>query len=129
MESLKLVKLSSRAFQVSWSSPFDGNSPIKRYLLQYKTSQGKLAKGDRSIDRNLIIFNLKHTDNWQSAKEVNLEASRTEAFVRNLSPMTDYELRMSVINDIGQSKWSGILTIATEEEGKLSDIKLMTSIR
>ena len=41
VESLKLVKLSSKAFQVSWSSPFDGNSPIKRYLLQYKTSQGK----------------------------------------------------------------------------------------
>ena len=40
VESLKLIKLSSRAFQVSWSSPFDGNSPIKRYLLQYKTSLG-----------------------------------------------------------------------------------------
>lgn len=42
IESIKLVKLSSRAFQVGWIQPFDGNSPIKRYLLQYKTSQGKI---------------------------------------------------------------------------------------
>ena len=32
--------------------------------------------------------------------------------------MTDYELRMAAVNDIGQSKWSNLLTITTEEEGK-----------
>ena len=66
------------------------------------------------------LFASFKTDNWQSAKELSLEASRTEAFVRNLTPVTDYELRMATVNDIGQSRWSNLLTITTEEEGNQS---------
>lgn len=117
VESLKLVKLSSRAFQISFSSPFDGNSPIKRYVIQYKTSQGILIFFFKSNSKSNNSYHLKKKENWQSAKEISLESTRNEAFVRNLAPMTDYELRMAAVNDIGQSKWSDLLSITTEEEG------------
>lgn len=45
--------------------------------------------------------------------------------MRNLIPMTDYELRMAAVNDIGQSKWSNLLTITTEEEGKFFFISVI----
>ena len=38
---LKVLDKSGRTVQLSWSAPYDGNSPVKRYLIEYKVSKGK----------------------------------------------------------------------------------------
>lgn len=37
---LKVLDKSGRSVQLSWNAPYDGNSPIKRYLIEYKISKG-----------------------------------------------------------------------------------------
>lgn len=41
---LKVLDKSGRTVQLSWSAPYNGNSPIKRYLIEYKVSKGKFFK-------------------------------------------------------------------------------------
>ena len=33
---VKVLDKSGRSVQLSWSAPYDGNSPITRYLIEYK---------------------------------------------------------------------------------------------
>ena len=40
-ENLTLVKKTSRTIKVKWSSPYDGNSPILFYSVQYKVQKGQ----------------------------------------------------------------------------------------
>ena len=42
VNSLRLLKIASRGAQITWKPPFDGNSQIKRFIVQYKEAQGKL---------------------------------------------------------------------------------------
>lgn len=39
--ALKVLDKSGRLVQLSWSAPYDGNSPIIRYLIEYKVAKGK----------------------------------------------------------------------------------------
>ncbi|KAG8223601.1 hypothetical protein J437_LFUL004125, partial [Ladona fulva] len=36
---LKVLDKSGRSVQLSWAAPYDGNSPIRRYLIEYKISK------------------------------------------------------------------------------------------
>ena len=69
-------------------------------------------------------FLLKHKTHrfsieiWDQAKELSVDDSRGEAFVRNLQPLTSYEIRICSFNVLGQSDWSSVLLVTTEEEGK-----------
>jgi len=38
---LRVLDKSGRSVQLSWAAPYDGNSPIKRYLIEYKISRGE----------------------------------------------------------------------------------------
>lgn len=38
---LKVLDKSGRTVQLSWLAPYDGNSPITRYIVQYKLLKGK----------------------------------------------------------------------------------------
>jgi len=40
---LRVLDKSGRSVQLSWAAPYDGNSPIKRYLIEYKISRGELS--------------------------------------------------------------------------------------
>lgn len=37
---LKVLDKSGRTVQLSWLAPYDGNSPITRYIVQYKMLKG-----------------------------------------------------------------------------------------
>lgn len=37
---LKVLDKSGRTVQLSWLAPYDGNSPIIRYIVQYKMLKG-----------------------------------------------------------------------------------------
>lgn len=48
---LKVLDKSGRTVQLSWAAPYDGNSPIKKFLIEYKRAKGNWEK---DIDRYLL---------------------------------------------------------------------------
>ncbi|XP_021929576.1 Down syndrome cell adhesion molecule-like protein Dscam2 isoform X2 [Zootermopsis nevadensis] len=92
---LRVLDKSGRSVQLSWAAPYDGNSPIKRYLIEYKISRGTW---EADIDRVLV------------------PGQQTVAGVFNLRPATTYHLRIVAENEIGTSEPSDTVPIITAEE-------------
>ncbi|XP_070160074.1 Down syndrome cell adhesion molecule 1 isoform X4 [Polyergus mexicanus] len=93
---LKVLDKSGRSVQLSWAAPYDGNSPIKRYVIEYKISKGSW---ETDIDRVLVPGSQQNV-----------------AGVYNLRPATTYHLRIVAENEIGTSDPSDMVTIITAEE-------------
>ncbi|XP_039309782.1 Down syndrome cell adhesion molecule-like protein Dscam2 isoform X9 [Solenopsis invicta] len=93
---LKVLDKSGRSVQLSWAAPYDGNSPIKRYVIEYKISKGSW---ETDIDRVLVPGSQQNV-----------------AGVFNLRPATTYHLRIVAENEIGISDPSDTVTIITAEE-------------
>ncbi|XP_057660492.1 cell adhesion molecule Dscam2 isoform X13 [Diorhabda carinulata] len=92
---LKVLDKSGKTVQLSWVSPYDGNSPIKKFLIEYKPSKG-------SWDKN--------------SEKVLIPGDQTEAGIFTLRPATTYHIRIVAENDIGSSDPSDTVTIITAEE-------------
>uniref|UniRef100_A0A336KVV5 CSON014681 protein n=1 Tax=Culicoides sonorensis TaxID=179676 RepID=A0A336KVV5_CULSO len=104
--ALKVLDKSGRTISLSWAKPYDGNSPIKRYLIEFKRMRGSW---ETDIDRVIVPG---HTN---------------EAQVQKLSPATTYNIRIVAENEIGVSDSSEVVTIITAEEaptGKPQNIKI-----
>ncbi|XP_044018803.1 Down syndrome cell adhesion molecule-like protein Dscam2 isoform X8 [Aphidius gifuensis] len=93
---LKVLDKSGRSVQLSWAAPYDGNTPIKRYIIEYKISKGSW---ETDIDRVLVP-----------------SSQQNIAGVFNLRPATTYHLRIVAENEIGTSDPSDTVTIITAEE-------------
>ncbi|XP_023247278.1 Down syndrome cell adhesion molecule-like protein Dscam2 [Copidosoma floridanum] len=93
---LKVLDKSGRSVQLSWAAPYDGNSPIKRYMIEYKISKGSW---ETDIDRVVVPGSQQNV-----------------AGVFNLKPATTYHLRIVAENEIGTSEPSDTVTIITAEE-------------
>lgn len=113
--ALKVLDKSGRTVQLSWAKPYDGNSPLKRYIIEFKTSRGSW---EHDVDRVIVPG---HTN---------------EAQVQQLSPATTYNFRIVAENEIGVSDSSEVVPIITAEEapsGKPTNIKVeptsQTSLR
>lgn len=112
---IKVLDKSGRTIQLSWSKPYDGNSPLKRYIIEFKRSRGTW---EADIDRVMV------------------PGDTNEAQVQKLAPATTYNIRIVAENDIGVSHESEIVTIITAEEsptGKPQDLVIdpfsQTSLR
>ncbi|XP_055624206.1 cell adhesion molecule Dscam2 isoform X48 [Toxorhynchites rutilus septentrionalis] len=104
--ALKVLDKSGRTVQLSWAKPYDGLSPLKRYIIEFKRSRGTW---DNDVDRVIVPG---HTN---------------EAQVQKLSPATTYNIRIVAENEIGVSDSSEVVTIITAEEapsGKTQAIKV-----
>lgn len=113
--ALKVLDKSGRNVQLSWAQPYDGNSGLKRYIIEFKTSR---SQWEQDVDRVIVPG---HTN---------------EAQVQKLSPATTYNIRIVAENEIGVSDYSDVVTIITAEEipsGKPQNIKVepinQTSLR
>ncbi|XP_044755484.1 Down syndrome cell adhesion molecule-like protein Dscam2 isoform X16 [Coccinella septempunctata] len=107
--ALKVLDKSGRSVQLSWVAPYDGNSPINRYIIEYKPSK---LPWDSNTERVLI------------------PGHQTEAGVFTLKPATTYHIRILAENDIGSSEPSDVVTIITAEEvpsGPPTNIKIDSS--
>uniref|UniRef100_A0AAR5PMC5 Down syndrome cell adhesion molecule-like protein Dscam2 n=1 Tax=Dendroctonus ponderosae TaxID=77166 RepID=A0AAR5PMC5_DENPD len=103
---LKVLDKSGKTVQLSWVSPYDGNSPIKKYIIEYKPSKS----------------------NWEKSSErVLIPGDQTEAGIFTLRPATTYHIRIVAENEIGSSDPSDTVTIITAEEvpgGPPTDIRV-----
>ncbi|XP_052841673.1 cell adhesion molecule Dscam2 isoform X4 [Drosophila gunungcola] len=103
--ALKVLDKSGRSVQLSWAQPYDGNSPLDRYIIEFKRSRASWTEIDRVI----------------------VPGHTTEAQVQKLSPATTYNIRIVAENAIGTSQSSEAVTIITAEEapsGKPQNIKV-----
>ncbi|CAH0555680.1 unnamed protein product [Brassicogethes aeneus] len=106
---LKVLDKSGKTVQLSWVSPYDGNSPIKIFNIEYKQSK---ASWDSNTDSVLVPGDL------------------TEAGINTLRPATTYHIRIVAENEIGKSDPSDTVTIITAEEspsGAPTKIRVETS--
>uniref|UniRef100_T1IT85 Down syndrome cell adhesion molecule-like protein Dscam2 n=1 Tax=Strigamia maritima TaxID=126957 RepID=T1IT85_STRMM len=83
----------NRLVLLTWKKPFDGNSQILHYLVQYK----------------------RQVDNWQLKKfNETVDGSKTATNIINLQPATSYSFRIAAVNAIGVSKFSNEITQTTD---------------
>ena len=93
--ALKVLDKTGRTIQITWAVPYDGNSPMTRYVIEYKPVR----------------------DMWETSIErVLVPGNQNEAGVYNLKPATTYHLRIVAENEIGGSEPSDTVTILTSEE-------------
>ncbi|GFX61415.1 down syndrome cell adhesion molecule-like protein 1 homolog [Trichonephila clavipes] len=93
--SVKVGEVWSRAATVSWSAPFDGNSPITQYVVHYwKDIEGASHR----------------------LQERSVPATQTSVLLGDLQPGTTYLLRVVAENDVGRGESSEPFKLRTEEE-------------
>ncbi|CAL4149051.1 unnamed protein product, partial [Meganyctiphanes norvegica] len=104
---LKILDKSSRSVDLSWTPPYDGNSPITRYIIEYK------------------ISNL----NWyQDGERIIVDGNQNIASILDLRPATIYHLRIVARNEIGESDPSVTVTVITSKEGATDYMNFTTAI-
>jgi len=87
---------------VYWSEPFDGNTPITHYIIQYK---------------------LTNAESWIQINSTNLSL-----IVRNLSPNENYSFKIETINKKGTSGYSNIYDLKTKFETVTSSLPMKSDI-
>jgi hypothetical protein len=92
---LKVLSKSGRKVKLSWQAPYNGNSNLTRYVIEFKTTKGSWRK---DIDHVLV------------------PGDQTMAGVFSLRPATSYHFRIVGQNSIGVSEPSDTITIETAEE-------------
>ncbi|KAH8340543.1 hypothetical protein KR059_000756, partial [Drosophila kikkawai] len=116
--NLEVFEVGSRTVKLSWRRPFDGNSPVLSYLVQYQAlkylqSHGALgAAGGDWNGQNVINVSLPSTSISRSY-DTDL---RESAIVAGLTPATTFLIRMQAINEIERSAYTEAIVLKTQEE-------------
>ncbi|PWA21587.1 hypothetical protein CCH79_00003262, partial [Gambusia affinis] len=81
--SAVLSKSEKRAIDLAWAKPFDGNSPLIRYILEVSENNAPWA----------ILL-------------ANIEPESTAVTVNGLIPARSYQFRLCAVNDVGKGQFS-----------------------
>ncbi|GFY73864.1 down syndrome cell adhesion molecule-like protein Dscam2 [Trichonephila inaurata madagascariensis] len=106
---LEVIHISSRSVHIRWAMPFNGNSPILRFLVVTENPK----------DRKLLVPNItdglfKNSDS--NIVTTDISGSQTDTTLRGLKPRTLYNIHVLAENAIGRSTRSKILTVTTDDE-------------
>ncbi|XP_016950327.1 cell adhesion molecule Dscam2 isoform X1 [Drosophila biarmipes] len=116
--NLQIFEVGSRTVKLSWRRPFDGNSPVLSYLVQYQAlkylqSHASLgAPGGDWNGQNVINVSLPSTSISRSYDS----DLRESAIVAGLTPATTFLIRMQAINEIERSAYTEAIVLKTQEE-------------
>ncbi|XP_015784401.1 Down syndrome cell adhesion molecule [Tetranychus urticae] len=88
----------SKSISLRYSLPYSGNSPVTKYIIQWKKDGGT----------------------WSKASTTEIDGTATQVFINDLKPLTNYDIRMFAVNNIGKSEPSKVITITTDEEAPLT---------
>ncbi|CAN7938995.1 unnamed protein product, partial [Ixodes hexagonus] len=103
---LETTSTTSRAATLVWAPPYSGNSPVLKYLLEYKSEPGSW-----DTDKHLVA----------------VDSTDLSHVVNALKPKSTYEFRLRAENALGISDYSDSLVLTTDEEapsGAPRDIKV-----
>ncbi|KAK3107290.1 hypothetical protein FSP39_011199 [Pinctada imbricata] len=93
--NITLLHSSSRTVSVQWQHPYDGNSPILYYIVEYKVV----------------------TDVWQGVlSNVSVRGNNTNATLTNLHPAYSYNIRVRANNSIGLGSPGEQISVRMSEE-------------
>ncbi|KAK2494395.1 hypothetical protein MC885_015796 [Smutsia gigantea] len=90
-----------RAINLTWAKPFDGNSPLIRYILQIR---GWETRSHPLQDAHLC-FHL-HTDAPWTVLLASVDPEATSVVVKGLVPARSYQFRLCAVNDVGKGQFS-----------------------
>ncbi|XP_053284748.1 cell adhesion molecule DSCAM isoform X1 [Pleuronectes platessa] len=99
-------EVKERSVTIRWSPVFDGGRPITSYMVDLKNKQTSWDTGVRTEISNPEV---------------------TQVTLVDLRPAKSYNIRMFVVNSIGMSEASNVLTITTKEaapEGPPLDMRM-----
>uniref|UniRef100_A0A4W6E2V9 Sidekick cell adhesion molecule 2 n=1 Tax=Lates calcarifer TaxID=8187 RepID=A0A4W6E2V9_LATCA len=82
-----------RAIDLAWAKPFDGNSPLIRYILEVSENNAPWA----------ILL-------------ANIEPESTAVTVNGLIPARSYQFRLCAVNDVGKGQFSKETDVSLPEE-------------
>ena len=80
---------------VSWSPPFDGNSPIIRYVVEKRVTRNGDAVGSDDLSYNDALHG------W-TRYPANISSSQRFALLTNLAPAMTYQFRVLAVNTVGE---------------------------
>ena len=92
---LKVLEKAGRNIKLKWKAPYNGNSPLTKYMIEFKLTKGTWQN---DIDRVLV------------------SGDESIAGVFSLRPATSYHFRIVAVNEIGESGPSDTITVETSEE-------------
>lgn len=78
----------SKAVNISWTSGFDGNNPVLKYIVQKRT-----ASPEAGITQTEIL------SAWETLL-ANVSADVRNVVVEGLKPATSYQFRISAVNAV-----------------------------
>ncbi|CAG9783717.1 unnamed protein product [Diatraea saccharalis] len=103
VRAVRLDGATSRAVNVSWTSGFDGNSPIQKYIIQRRVVPEFGPTPDPLL-------------NWVT-EPVNVSANQRWVLLTSLKAATSYQFRVSAVNTVGEgppSDPTDVLTLPQE---------------
>lgn len=122
---LEVIEIGSRSIKLSWRKAFDGNSPIREYVVQYQPVSHGILEDDWEPTK---MHNISHmpgsfygagTNPAQSngiARFDTTVESQEVAQVGGLHPAVTYKFRVFAINFIDSSEPTGPAVAKTQEE-------------
>ncbi|KAG8198710.1 hypothetical protein JTE90_023480 [Oedothorax gibbosus] len=91
--STEVHDVSSRSVRLSWSKPFDGNSPITHYTVMWRQIGGQNTGGPLTVP-----------------------GAETTLVIRGLKPKNRYFFRVKCENSLGESQFGAEVAVTTLEE-------------
>jgi hypothetical protein len=89
-------RIVAKSIVLKWSPEFNGNSPITRFIIEYKPVQ-------------LV---------WEDATKKAAPGATRSYRLQKLKPATNYHVRLYAENAIGVSNYGNEVTVKTREDGK-----------
>lgn len=83
---------------VSWSPPFDGNSPIVRYVVEKRVTKS----GQQSVSNTDHDLSYSDANYGWTRYAANISASQRFALLTNLAPAMTYQFRVMAVNMVGE---------------------------
>ena len=125
------VEVAARSVKLGWQPPFNGNSPVLAYVLEYRpvpSNEDKVLFQHTNDPATISMSGNKVSINSATTSSVTLTTSENgwnnltirtgDCFAQlgSLLPATEYEFRLLAENRLGISEAGTVLRLRTEEE-------------
>lgn len=140
--ALNTQNIQTTSLKLVWSLPFDGNSPVSHFIIEYRRQQPDSPVPDTSHQHRewtRLVVGSNKLATGQETSIMNITAngvlsqssnsaggSSLSLLVRQLSARTTYHFRVAAMNGVGQSGFSMPISVTTAEEppgGRPNDLR------